>query len=62
MIDLTFYDNTGASANLSWFALLVNLAQSRPFAQFLAGIDFDEWNLMFAAQGSDQFFVLWLVA
>lgn len=55
------YDNAGASADLSWFALLVDFAQSRPFTQLFAGIDFDKWNLMFIAQGSDQFFVLWLV-
>lgn len=55
-------DNARASANLSWLAFLVDFAQTAPFAQFLAAVDADQRDLMFAAQSSDQLFVLWLVA
>lgn len=51
-----------ASANLAWFAFFVDLAQSRPFAQLLAWVNADQWNLVFAAQGGDELLVLWLIA
>jgi hypothetical protein len=51
-----------ASADLAWLAFFVDFAQSRPFAQLLAGVDADQWNLVLAAQGSDELLVLWLIA
>ena len=53
---------TWASANLSWLAFFVNFAETRPFAQFLAAVNTEQWNLMFVAQGCDQLLVLWLIA
>lgn len=51
-----------AAANLPRFALLVNFTETAPFAQLLAAVDADQWNLMFTAQGGDELLVLWLVA
>jgi hypothetical protein len=55
-------DDTRAAANLAWLALLVDLAQSTPFTQFLAGVDFQQGNLMLIAESSDELLVLWLIA
>ena len=32
-------DDTAAADDLSWLALLIDLAQARPFAQFLVVVD-----------------------
>jgi hypothetical protein len=54
-------DDTRASANLAWFAFLVNLAQSTPFAQLLAAIDLEHWDLVLVAECGDELLVLWLI-
>lgn len=54
-------DNDGATAHLAWLAFLIDFAQTGPFAEFLVRVDADQWNLMFVAQGGDEFLVLWLV-
>lgn len=51
-----------ASTDLTGLAFFVDFAQSRPFAELLAGVDADQWDLVLAAQGSDELLVLWLVA
>lgn len=55
-------DDAWTSANLSWFAFLVDLAQPRPFAELLAAVDADQWDLVLAAQSSDELLVLRLIA
>lgn len=55
-------DDTRASANLAWFAFFIDFAQATPFAQFLAAVNFQQWNLMFVAEGSDELLILWLIA
>lgn len=55
------HDDATASADLSWFAFLVNFAETAPFAEFLAAVDTNQWNLMFGAQCLDELFVLWLI-
>lgn len=55
-------DNAWASANLARFAFFVDLAQSWPFAQLLAGVDADQRDLMFAAQGGDELLILRFIA
>lgn len=55
-------DDAWTSADLAGFALFVDFAQSRPLAQLLAAVDADQRDLMLAAQGGDELFVLRLVA
>lgn len=55
-------DDNGASANLAWLAFFVDFAQTAPFAQFLVGINADQWNLVLVAQSCDQFLVCRLIA
>lgn len=55
-------DNDRTAAHLTGLAFFVDFAQTGPFTELLIGIDADEWNLMFIAQGCDQFLVLSLVA
>lgn len=61
LLTVVLDDDHRAAADLAGLALLVDLAQARPFAQFLVRIDADQWNLMLIAQGSDQFLVVGLI-
>lgn len=54
-------DDNRATAHLTGLTLLVDLAQARPFTQFLVRINADQGNLMFVAQGSDQLLVVGLI-
>lgn len=62
LLTKVLHDNARAAANLSRLALLVDLAEAAPFAQLLAAVDTDQWNLMLTAQGGDELLVLRLVA
>ena len=55
-------DDTSTSANLAWFAFLVNLAQAGPLSEFLGAVDADQWDLVLAAEGGDELLVLRLIA
>lgn len=54
-------DDNGTAANLTGLALLVDLAQTRPFTQFLVRIDTDQGNLMFVTKGSNELLVVGFV-
>jgi len=54
-------DDHRATAHLAGLALLVDLAQARPFAQFLVRVNADQRNLMLVAQGSDQLLIVGLI-
>lgn len=54
-------DDNRAAAHLTGLALLVDLAQARPFTQFLVRVYADQGNLMFVAQGSDELLVVGLI-
>lgn len=53
--------NDGAAAHLAGLALLVDLAQARPFAQLLVRVNADQGDLVLVAQSSDQLLVVGLV-
>merc|ERR1719199_1172499 len=44
-----------APDNLSGLSIGIDLAESRPFAELLAVGNLDDWDLLFAREGLDQF-------
>jgi hypothetical protein len=53
-LPIVFYDDTGATHDLSRIALSVDLAQSRPGAEDFGVADFDEVDLVLATESRDQ--------
>jgi len=51
----------GTAAHLAGLALLVDLAQTGPFAQLLVRVHADQGDLVLVAQGGDQLLVVGLV-
>lgn len=54
-------DNNGTAANLTGLAFFVDFAQTRPFTEFLVGIDTDQGDLMFMTEGSNELLVVGFV-
>lgn len=54
-------DNNRTAANLTGLAFFVDLAQTRPFTEFLVGIDTDQRDLMLMTEGSNELLVIGFV-